>query len=33
MFVKTEIIDGRPVIHERGWYELTIATAAEDGAL
>ncbi len=32
MFVRTEIIDGRPVIHERGRYELTIATVAEDGA-
>ncbi len=31
MFVKTEMIDGRPVIHERGRYELTIGTV-EDGA-
>ncbi len=31
MFVKTEIIDGRPIIHERGQYELTIATV-EDGS-
>ena len=33
MIVKTQTIGDRVIIHERGQYKLTIATAVEDGAL
>ncbi len=33
MIVKTETIGDRLLIHERGQFKLTIATAVEDGAL
>ena len=32
MYIKTEKIGNRTIVHERSHYELTLATADEDGA-
>ncbi len=32
MHVKTQKIDGRTIVHERSYYDLTLVTSDEDGA-
>ncbi len=32
MYIKTQKVDDRTMVHERSYYDLTLATSDEDGA-